>query len=150
MPQSDSHTLIHTTSQFVNAISDQSFNEMLAYLHRSGISLPRYSVLRILERQPGMTTSALADELHLTLGSTSQLIDRLELDQLIVRQDDPHDKRIRRIYLQEQGLQIVQQVQQISTTVIMSILHHTPPALQHEFITVIEKLLPYTQRNTRD
>lgn len=150
MPQSDTQTLIHTTSQFVSAISDQSFSEMLAYLHRSGISLPRYSVLRILERQPGMTTSALADELHLTLGSTSQLIDRLELDQLIIRQDDPHDKRIRRIYLQEQGLQIVHQVQQISTTIIMSILNHAPLALQHEFTTVLEKLLPYTQRTTRD
>jgi DNA-binding MarR family transcriptional regulator len=150
MPSSDPHTLIHTTSQFVNAISDQSFNEMLAYLHRSGISLPRYSVLRILERQPGMTTSALADELHLTLGSTSQLIDRLELDQLIIRQDDPHDKRIRRIYLQEQGLHIVHHVQQLSTTIIMSILNQAPLALQHEFADILEKLLPYTQRTTRD
>jgi MarR family transcriptional regulator for hemolysin len=150
MQQRDSQTLIHTTSQFVNAISDQSFREMLAYLHRSGISLPRYSVLRILERQPGMTTSALSDELHLTLGSTSQLIDRLELDQLIVRQDDPHDKRIRRIYLQEQGLQILHQVQQISTTIIMSTINQAPLALQHEFASVLEKLLPYTQRITRD
>lgn len=150
MPHHDAQTLIHTTSQFVNAISDQSFSEMLTYLHRSGISLPRYSVLRILERQPGMTTSALADELHLTLGSTSQLIDRLELDQLITRQDDPHDKRIRRIYLQEQGLQIVYQVQQISTTIIMSILNHAPLSLQHEFADILEKLLPYTQRTTRD
>ena len=150
MPPSDPQTLIYTTSQFVNAISDQSFSEMLAYLHRSGISLPRYSVLRILERQPGMTTSALAEELHLALGSTSQLIDRLELDQLIMRQDDPHDKRIRRIYLQEQGLQIVYQVQQISTTIIMSILNQAPPELQHEFTAVLEKLLTYTQRNPRD
>lgn len=141
-------SLSQITSAVVNELSQQSFVDMLDYLQRSGISLPRYYVLRLLERNPGMTTSALAQQLNLTLGSASQLIDRLEADQLISRQEDLVDRRIRRIFLEANGTHIINQATQISNQAIIDMLAQAPPALQQEFASVLSRLLPYITKET--
>jgi DNA-binding MarR family transcriptional regulator len=140
--------LSQITTAVINELSQQSFVDMLDYLQRSGISLPRYYVLRLLERSPGMTTSALAQQLNLTLGSASQLIDRLEADKLISRQEDHVDRRIRRIFLEPNGLHIINEATQIANHAIINMLAQAPRTLQQEFASVLARLLPYITKET--
>ena len=68
--------------------------DIMHYLQTNDISVPRYMVLRMLSDTEGVTISHVATQLHLTLGSTSQLIDRLEQDGLVSRHDDEDDRII--------------------------------------------------------
>jgi DNA-binding MarR family transcriptional regulator len=52
----------------------------------------------------------MAVELGLTVGSTSQLIDRLEVDGLVNRVEDESDRRVRRIYLNDRGYYLINQL----------------------------------------
>ena len=101
------HTQCHALAEIMHEVSNllraAGAADIMHYLQTNDISVPRYMVLRMLGDSEGVTISHIATQLHLTLGSTSQLIDRLEQDGLVSRHDDDDDRRIRRIYLLEIG-----------------------------------------------
>jgi len=59
-----------------------------------GISLARFDLLAQLERAPeGLKMSELSRRLMVTGGNVTGLTDQLEKEGLVVRTDDPHDRR---------------------------------------------------------
>lgn len=105
--------LAHVLLDVNKLLKVQGISEIMNYLQANDISMPRYMVLHLLETSEGVTISETATQLHLTLGSTSQLIDRLEQDGYVSRHDDDDDRRIKRIFLLEKGRTLVEEVRTI-------------------------------------
>lgn len=57
------------------------------------VSMSQYRAMSFIRNNPGTTLSDVALELDTTLGSTSDLIDRLVALELVDRQTNPHDRR---------------------------------------------------------
>jgi DNA-binding MarR family transcriptional regulator len=121
----------------------------MEYLQEQDISPPRYMALQILELHPGITITTLAHQLKLTLGSASQLIDRLENDGLVIRQEASNDRRIRRIFLLEKGKGILHAVQNMTSIKLEQQLSTVPNEHLQSLYTALTNVLPYLVKEVK-
>ena len=68
-----------------------------------GLDLPAYDVLSTVCRFPGLTQTGLAEKLLVGRSNLSMMLPDLEKKEYVVRKLDPKDKRLRRLYLTEEG-----------------------------------------------
>jgi len=73
----------------------------------TGLSMPQFRALRILHRHPGLSLSALAEKLDLTLASASKLIDVLVKHSLVERIYSLSDRRRVELRLSAQGRDVL-------------------------------------------
>jgi DNA-binding MarR family transcriptional regulator len=76
-----------------------------AQLNDAGdVSLAVFSALRVVERHHGAARiRELQDDLRITVGSASKLADRLERDGLVLRRQNPEDRRSSQLELTVDG-----------------------------------------------
>lgn len=94
----------------------------LRVAHEFELSAPQLNVMRMLE--PGVTLpmSALADALYCDPSNITGIVDRLEARELIERQTDPEDRRVKRIVITRKGARLRERV--------LARLYEPPAALQ--------------------
>ncbi len=69
-----------------------------------GLSLAKFGCLaNIVEAGEAVTLRELADRCACVRSNITQLVDRLEADKLVIRADDPHDRRSVRAVLTAEG-----------------------------------------------
>jgi DNA-binding MarR family transcriptional regulator len=88
--------LIHDVSR----LRRMMFDRALAPL---GITRSQWWVLAFISRKDGLPQTQLANELDVGKVGLGALIDRLEASGFVVRQADPVDRRVKRIYLTKQA-----------------------------------------------
>jgi DNA-binding MarR family transcriptional regulator len=79
------------------------------HLARWGLSVARYSVLRLLLNKEAMTLSELSRSHVCVAGNMTMLIGRLERDGLVKRIADARDRRVTRVALTAKGRRITAQ-----------------------------------------
>ena len=94
----------------------------LRVAHEFELSPPQLNVIRMLEPGVALPMSALADALYCDPSNITGIVDRLEMRELIERQSDPGDRRVKRIVLTRKGARIRERV--------LARLHEPPAALQ--------------------
>jgi MarR family transcriptional regulator, 2-MHQ and catechol-resistance regulon repressor len=77
-----------------------------------GLPLPRFELLLRLGRSPGeeLTMSALADQLGVTSGGATRLVDRVAADGLVARRLCTQDRRVHHVALTDAGRTLLAQV----------------------------------------
>ena len=108
LPQSEMRRLPWELPRFRNWIAvarvhqlwKKVFGEALAPL---GIQLAHYDVLANIAHYPGLTQQALAEKLLVGRSAMSMLLPELERRGLIERRGDETDRRVRRLWLTEEG-----------------------------------------------
>ncbi|MFA6968147.1 MarR family winged helix-turn-helix transcriptional regulator [Bosea sp. (in: a-proteobacteria)] len=108
LPQTDRRRLPWELPRFRNWIAvarvhqlwKKVFGEALAPL---GIQLAHYDVLANIAHHPGLTQQALAEKLLVGRSAMSMLLPELERRGLIERRGDETDRRVRRLWLTEEG-----------------------------------------------
>jgi MarR family transcriptional regulator for hemolysin len=88
--------LIHDVSR----LRRMMFDRALAPL---GITRSQWWVLAFISRKDGMPQTQLANELDVGKVAVGALIDRLESSGFVIRQADPVDRRIKRVYVTKQA-----------------------------------------------
>ncbi len=68
-----------------------------------GLTASQFDVLSHIATAPGLNQQALAGRLLVTKGNVAGLLDRLECAGLVLRQDDPEDRRMHRLCLTPAG-----------------------------------------------
>jgi DNA-binding MarR family transcriptional regulator len=81
----------------------------VAFLHKSGLTMPQIIVLHALRRAED-TISGLSARLHMSLPATSQLVDRLVEADLVDRTEHSSDRRVRRVTIRPSGLRFLEQL----------------------------------------
>lgn len=88
--------LIHDVSR----LRRMMFDRALAPL---GITRSQWWVLAFISRKDGLPQTQLANELDVGKVAVGALIDRLEAAGFVIRQADPVDRRIKRVYVTKQA-----------------------------------------------
>jgi DNA-binding MarR family transcriptional regulator len=88
--------LIHDVSR----LRRMMFDRALAPL---GITRSQWWVLAFISRKDGLPQTQLANELDVGKVAVGNLIDRLESSGFVLRQADPVDRRIKRVYVTKQA-----------------------------------------------
>lgn len=79
---------------------------MAAALAPLGLKIPHYDIVANVHREPGITQQRLAEKLLVGRSNLSMLLPDLEQRNLVTRTDDPNDRRLKRLYLTEEGARV--------------------------------------------
>lgn len=107
----------HTSDGYLVA---QAFNELSVFhelledvfeVHfaRFGLSEPKFKALiqLYMTGNHGLSQSDLSKKLSVSRANITGLLERLEKDDLVVRKEDPSDKRVFRVYLTNKGSALI-------------------------------------------
>jgi len=81
----------------------RSMHDSVRYVKASGFSMPQFFLLMQVHRHEHCGISDLSDHLEITNAATSQLVDKLVQAGLLVRVENPIDRRAKQISLSPAG-----------------------------------------------
>ena len=88
--------LIHDVSRLRRMMFDRDLAPL-------GITRSQWWVLAFISRKDGLPQTQLANELDVGKVAVGALIDRLETSGFVIRQADPVDRRVKRVYVTKQA-----------------------------------------------
>jgi DNA-binding MarR family transcriptional regulator len=80
------------------------------FLDQVGIYRGQAFLLKILSQKDGMTHSEIAEILEISPAAATKVIKRMEQNHYIMRKPDLKDERVSRVYIQETGIAIINQI----------------------------------------
>ena len=98
---------IEKSMRYISAIIKQKGREILS---NYTITPPQFVALQWLFEDGDMTIGELSNKMFLACSTTTDLVDRMEKSQLLMRVKDPNDRRVVRIHLLEEGERIIEEV----------------------------------------
>ncbi|KIL75518.1 MarR family winged helix-turn-helix transcriptional regulator [Bacillus badius] len=93
--------------RYINGIIKQKGREILSDYK---ITPPQFIALQWLFEEGDMTIGELSTKMFLAFSTTTDLIDRMERNQLVERVRDTNDRRIVRIHLLKEGASMIEEV----------------------------------------
>lgn len=95
----------------------------------SDLSEPQARILANLERQDGgLTQTQLANELEMEKALLGRLLDRMEESGYVTREQDPEDRRARRVFINDQGMAALPDMREAARAVFAVALKDVPDA----------------------
>ncbi|WP_439116656.1 MarR family winged helix-turn-helix transcriptional regulator [Metabacillus litoralis] len=91
----------------ISAIIKQKGREILSDY---SITPPQFIALQWLWENGDLTIGELSNKMFLACSTTTDLVDRMEKNELVVRVKDPHDRRVVQIHLLKEGERIIEEV----------------------------------------
>lgn len=79
-------------------------------LNQFPITPPQFVALQWLSEFGDMTVGELSNKMYLACSTTTDLVDRMEKNKLVVRIKDPNDRRVVQVHLLEEGQRIIEEV----------------------------------------
>lgn len=98
-----------TMEEWANVYFGRSLSEYFNFLKSAGVSLQQAYALTFLHYNKPCKISALCEYMMVSAAAVSQMVDRLEKQNLVCRISDPADRRVRNVVLSEQGKRFVRQ-----------------------------------------
>ena len=93
--------------RYISGIIKQKGREILSNYK---ITPPQFVALQWLFEEGDMTIGELSNKMFLAFSTTTDLVDRMEKNNLVLRSKDPHDRRVVRIHLLDEGGRIIEEV----------------------------------------
>lgn len=103
----------------ISGIVKQKGREILANFP---ITLPQFIALQWLNEEGDMTIGDLSNKMYLAFSTTTDLVDRMEKNNLLERVRDNKDRRVVRIHLLDEGRKIIEDVLERRSDYLESVL----------------------------
>lgn len=99
---------------FLRRIQVWVFQDFLRQLARLDVRPAQYSVLAVIEANPGLSQSDLADFLGIERARLVRMLDRLEKRGLARRKPSPHDRRSHALFLTRGGQKTLKRIKSLA------------------------------------
>lgn len=93
--------------RYIAEIMKQKVRELLSDYT---VTPPQFKALQYLYEDGDMTIGELSSKLYLACSTTTDLIDRMENNNLVIRIKDINDRRVVRIHLLDEGKRVIREV----------------------------------------
>ena len=93
--------------RYISVIIKQKGREILS---NYTITPPQFIALQWLFEEGDMTIGELSNKMYLACSTTTDLVDRMEKNKLVIRIKDTRDRRVVRIHLLDEGKRIINEV----------------------------------------
>lgn len=104
---SESIAILEKELRYISHLIKQKGREILSnYI----ITPPQFIALQWLQESGDMTIGDLSTKMYLAFSTTTDLVDRMEKNELVQRVRDESDRRVVRIHLLPEGERIIQEV----------------------------------------
>ena len=105
MSQTDPFLL--TLHEWMSVFMRRSMRNTMRFSRESGWSMSQLGALMMIHRRGTSAVSDIGEELGVSNAAASQMLDRLVQEDLILRTEDPHDRRVKQIKLTDKGCQMI-------------------------------------------
>jgi DNA-binding MarR family transcriptional regulator len=100
---------LKTLEKWASIYMSHSLTQFFNYLKRSDLSMLQAYALTYIHYNAPCKISDLGEHMNVSTAATSQMVDRLEKQNMVKRIQEPGDRRVRNIVLSHQGEKFVQQ-----------------------------------------
>jgi DNA-binding MarR family transcriptional regulator len=104
-----SDPFVATLEEWNNVSMHRSMRNFLSYARKSGLSMSHIGALFHIHREGMCGVTELGDHLDVTSAAASQMLERLVQQELILRTEDPEDRRGKQIVLTDKGNRILEE-----------------------------------------
>ena len=101
--------LVVTLQKWMGVSMHRSVRNFICYARESGLSMSQLGALFHIHHRGSRGVTDLGDDLGVTSSAASQMLERLVQQGLILRSEDPSDRRVKQIILTDKGLQVLQE-----------------------------------------
>lgn len=117
-------------------------NEIRSRLRASfDTTLPRFDLMAQLERHPdGLRMGELSKRMMVTGGNVTGITDQLEQEGLVLRVQDPDDRRANSVRLTDAGRKAFAEMAAVHETWIAGMLEHLSSAEKNQMIELLDKM----------
>jgi DNA-binding MarR family transcriptional regulator len=102
-------TFTTTLQEWVDVFMRRSMNNFISYARNSGLSMSQIGALFHIHHGGGCGVTELGNHLGITSAAASQLLERLVLQDLILRSEDPADRRVKQLVVTDKGIRTLQE-----------------------------------------
>ena len=103
-----------------------------------GLTLSQCYTIEILGQQGNQTMKDLSNGMAVSISSMTRVVDVLVRDQILMRQENPNDRREVRITLTEKGSELFTRLKQCSETYTKAILDRIPKSKRSMVLESLE------------
>jgi DNA-binding MarR family transcriptional regulator len=103
-----SEPFIATLQEWIEVSIRSSMRHLIRYARENGLSMSHLGALFHINHIGSCGVTDLGDHLGVTSAAASQMLDRLVQQELILRNEDPNDRRVKQIILTRKGHQILE------------------------------------------
>lgn len=115
----------------------QHFNSSVG---ASAISAPQFGALLLIEANPGISQSAVAEALRFDRSTLVQIIDRLEGRELVVREVSSHDRRSHALRLTGKGATLLTELKQAAQDHEKDVARGLSDAERDQLIALLQRI----------
>lgn len=108
--QDEREELISNISALQRDMARHFAHDRTMPLLASSLTMQQFKILIILTTQDDLAGQELAERLGVKLGTVTGIVDRLVAQDLVRRTEDLHDRRIRRVSLTDEGLDLMEEI----------------------------------------
>ena len=100
---SNTDPFISSFQQWIDIFMHRSLRKFIHFARENGLSMSMIGTLFHLSKKGCAGVTDLGDHLGVTSAASSQMLERLVQQELILRTEDPTDRRVKQIVLTEKG-----------------------------------------------
>ncbi len=123
--------------RYISGIIKQKGREILS---NYTVTPPQFVALQWLFEHGDMTIGDLSTKMYLAFSTTTDLVDRMEKNNLVMRVRDEQDRRVVRIHLLEEGERVIEEVIQKRQNYLQQILSDFDAPEVQQLSTLLQKL----------
>lgn len=123
--------------RYIAAIIKQQGRKILS---NYTITPPQFVALQWLFEHGDMTIGDLSNRMFLAFSTTTDLVDRMEKNNLVKRVRDEHDRRVVRIHLLTEGERVIEEVIEKRRVYLDTVLEDFDESQIQEFSNLLTKL----------
>lgn len=122
------HTdLVEEIELVLRQISKEVRRKGREILNDFSITPPQFDALVYLSEFGDLTIGELSSKLYLAYSTTTDLVDRMERNELVERVRDTNDRRVVRLHMKEKGKEMIQKVLVVRREYLAKALTHVQP-----------------------
>ena len=103
-------------------------------LVRGGINIPQYMAMLALAELGETTMGELSKKLHVTMGASTNIVDKLVRAGYVTRNRSTEDRRIVRVKLQPKGETTIEEVENMAVNFMVGVLKEVEPQRRKQFM----------------
>jgi len=145
---SSTKELTEVVREWSEVFMRRSGRDFKRFMDETGLSFSQLNVLMRLYHGGNSGVSEIGEQMGVTSAAASQAIDRLVLQGLIERSEDPRDRRAKRLVLTPKGRRLIEKGFEVRSQWIENLMNALTPEQQSLTISVLTLLTEAARANT--
>jgi DNA-binding MarR family transcriptional regulator len=104
-----SEPFVDTLKKWFEISMHRSMRNFIHYARNSGLSMSHFGALFHIQHRGSSGVTEVGDHLGVTSAASSQMLERMVQQELILRTEDPDDRRVKQIILTENGRRVLEE-----------------------------------------